>query len=176
MFLEIVVISVIIGLLRGGSLSNLARLEIKFAPFIFIAFLIQFAIDFMGAKYPWGGYPYFHLASYFLLIYALYRNHELPGMKLFLAGTVLNFSAIVLNGGAMPVRGDILPQNVIDSFAAGLGGTHGLLTETTRVQYLADILFVPVPYEPQILSLGDLVIDAGILVVLISALKRSPEA
>lgn len=175
MFLEIVAIAVIIGLIRGGSLSNLKKLDFKFVYLIFIAYLIQLGIDYWGTRHPWGGYPYLHIFSYFFLFYALYVNRRLPGLKLFMAGTILNFLPIVFNGGVMPVRSDVLPERVYAAFAAGLGGTHGLITEATRLKFLADTLYFPLPYQNQLLSVGDLVIDAGILAAIVGAIGKHSE-
>lgn len=175
MFLEIVAIAVIIGLIRGGKLFNLKKLDFKFVNLIFAAYLIQLAIDYWGTKHLWGGYPYFHVFSYFFLFYALYVNRRLPGLKLFMIGTVLNFLPIVFNKGVMPVRSDVLPASVHAAFAAGLGGTHGLITDATRLKFLADILYIPLPYQNQLLSVGDLVIDAGILAAIIGAIGKHSE-
>lgn len=175
MFLEILTIVVIIGLIRGGNLSGLKKLDLKFVNLIFAAYLIQTGIDYWGTKHPWGGYPYLHIFSYFFLFFALYANRGLPGLKLFMVGTVLNFLPIVFNRGVMPVRSDVLPESVYTTFAAGLGGTHGLITESTRLKFLADILYIPLPYQNQLLSVGDLVIDAGIIVAILWALGKHPE-
>lgn len=175
MFLEIVAIAVIIGLIRGGKLTNLKKLDFKFVNLIFAAYLIQLGIDYWGKHQQWGGYPYLHIFSYFFLFWALYVNRKLPGLKLFMAGTVLNFLPIVFNGGVMPVRSDVLPEHVYQVFAAGLGGTHGLITEATKLKFLADILYVPLPYQNQLLSIGDLVIDAGILAAIVGAIGKHSE-
>lgn len=175
MFFEIVLISVVIGLIRGGSLLNLKNLEFKLVSLILTAYLIQFGIDFWGAKQPWWGYPYLHIFSYFLLFLSLYSNRVIPGIKYIFAGTFLNFTAIILNNGVMPVAKRFISDHAVAAFNAGLGGTHGLITGNTRVQFLTDILFIPVPYEPQVLSLGDIVIDAGIFVILVRAMSGSPK-
>lgn len=172
MFFEIALIAVAIGLLRGGSLANLKKLNFKLVSLMLAAFVIQAGIDFWGSRQPWWGYPYLHIFSYFLLFFALYSNRLIPGIQLIFAGTFLNFIVIAFNNGVMPVTADVLPEKVSAAFAAGLGGTHGLIDGTTRLNFLADILFVPLPYQPQVLSLGDLVIDAGIMVILITAMVR----
>ncbi len=176
MFLEIALIAVVVGLIRGGTLANIKELEFKLVSFIFSSYLIQFCIDFWGAMEPWWGYPYLHLLSYLLLFAALYSNRIIPGIKFIFAGTFLNFAAIVLNGGVMPVAKSFLSEKAVAAFAAGLGGTHGLMTDSTRLRFLADILYIPVPYDPQVLSVGDIVIDVGIFAIIISAMGRRPEA
>ena len=63
----------------------------------------------------------------------------------------------------MPVRADVLPQQLAAAMAAGMGGTHSLLTETTRLGFLGDVIYLPLPYENQLISIGDIVIDIGLV-------------
>lgn len=168
------VAAVIIGLVLGGKFKNLSRLEFKYIYLVFAAFLIQLGIDLLAPRQPWGGYPYLHIFSYGLLFFTMIKNRHLPGMYFILAGTALNFVVIALNGGQMPVRPDVIPRDMAEVMAAGGGGTHGLLLENTRLGFLGDILYVSLPYQKQLISVGDLVIDVGLLIFIIQGMKGYP--
>lgn len=173
MFIEIIFIGIMIGLASGGSVYGLGRLELKFIYVIFTAYLIKAGIDFFAPGYHWGGYPYLHLFSYLLLFFALWKNKQIPGIYSISAGTALNFIVIVFNGGQMPVRADVIPNEMARVLAAGFGGTHGLLVEGTKFKFLADIFYLALPYQHQLLSAGDFLIDVGILILLVKATRSS---
>ncbi len=170
MFLEVIALAVIIGLVLRGRFMNLGRLNIKYIYVILFAYLLQAAIDFWAPRHAFWGYPYIHVFSYFLLFFALVRNRSIPGMYFILAGTIMNFLVIVLNGG-MPVKGDVLPRQLAAAFATGHGGTHVLLTAGTRLSFLADIIYVVLPYQHQLLSIGDVIINVGVLVLVIKGMR-----
>lgn len=173
MFIEVLVISVIIGLLRGGRFSELGRLRIRYIYLIFLAYLIQVGIDFAAPRAVFWGYPYLHAGSYMLLFFALIRNRFIPGFNFILGGTALNFAVIALNGGRMPVRADVIPVKLASALAAGQSGTHGLMLDETRLKFLADIFHISLPYQSQLISIGDIVINAGVLVLVLTGMKRS---
>ncbi|PKM82348.1 MAG: hypothetical protein CVU89_04930 [Firmicutes bacterium HGW-Firmicutes-14] len=173
MFFEVLVAAAIIGLIAGGKFSSLGRMNIKYIYLIVLAYLIQAGIDIGAARYDFWGYPYLHIISYIVLIFAMYKNLYLPGMNYILGGTVMNFAVIALNGGRMPVRADVIPAKMAETLAAGHGGTHGLMTEGTRLAFLADIFHITLPYQEQLISLGDIIINIGVLILIILGMKRS---
>ncbi len=172
MFMEVLVIAVITGLILGGRLANLGRLKFRYIYVIIIAYLIQVGLDFWGPRQAFWGYPYLHVLSYVLLVFALVKNLKLPGINYILGGTVMNFIVIVLNGGLMPVRADVIPQHLAKALATGHGGTHVLMTEGTRLAFLADIFYISLPYQHSLISMGDIIINAGILVLIVKGMKR----
>ncbi|MHB9094992.1 MAG: DUF5317 domain-containing protein [Eubacteriales bacterium] len=175
MLIEALIGAIIVGLLSGGKFFNLGRLDFKYAYTIFAAFLIQVGIDFWAPSHVFWGYPYLHFASYILLFLALIQNRKLPGVYLILAGTALNFAVIALNGGQMPVRADVIPREMAAALAAGHGGTHGLLTGTTRLGFLADRIYISFLNQNQLVSLGDIVIDLGVLILVILGMRKTRE-
>ncbi|MCL4441480.1 MAG: DUF5317 domain-containing protein [Firmicutes bacterium] len=175
MFIEVLVAAIIVGLLSRGKLANLGRLDFRYVYVIFAAFLIQVGIDFWAPRQGFWGYPYLHIVSYILLFFALIRNRRLPGVSLILAGTALNFVVVALNGGQMPVRADIIPTQLAAALAAGHGGTHGLLTGATRLGFLADRIYISFLNQNQLVSLGDIVIDLGVLILVILGMRKAQE-
>lgn len=173
MLIEFLILAIIIGLVAGGSLGNLGRMEFKYIYVVFLAYLIQAGIDFFAARYGFWGYPYLHIVSYFALFFVIFRNRHLPGMYLILAGTALNFIVVALNGGQMPVRAEVIPPQVAAVLASGQGGTHGLMTGSTRLGFLADWIYLSFLNQNQLISLGDLVIDLGVLLLVITGMRKT---
>ena len=171
MILETLAAAFIIGLIWGGRLTNLGSLQFRYIAFIFLAYLIQVGIDFGAPRYYLGVYPYLHMFSYVLLIMALLKNWSLSGIPLILTGTVLNFLPILFNNGQMPVRADMVTPAMAEILASGWAGTHGLTGPSTKLGFLADVIFLPLPYYPQLVSLGDLVINLGLLFLIIKGMK-----
>ncbi len=175
MFFEIIIIALIIGLVTGGRFGNLGQLNIRCIYIIVLAYLIQVGIDFGASRWEFGGYPYLHIFSYFILLFALIKNRRIPGMQLIIAGTLLNFAVIALNSGQMPVRADVIPAEMAEFLASGKAGTHGLMTGETYLAFLADIFFIKLPYQHQLISIGDILINAGVMALIIKGVRGNTQ-
>jgi hypothetical protein len=121
------------------------------------------------------------LASHLLLLAFVWRNRRLPGILIVGAGVALNLAVILANAGFMPVTPETLarinPGTTVDYWP--LGHHHGYskdvirLQEDTRLWILSDILVLPPPFpRPTAFSAGDLLIAAGIVLLLV----RGPSA
>jgi len=100
-------------------------------------------------------------------------NHRLPGIPLVAAGLLLN-ALVILANGAMPVSSTAASR-------AGLSGTSLHLDQdplreqldgNTRLGLLADRVPVPAPGWAQVVSLGDLLVAAGIGLLLVAGSVR----
>jgi hypothetical protein len=115
--------------------------------------------------------PVLHSLSYLPLIAFAWLNHSHPGLSIVAAGIALNTLVISLNGGLMPVESAYLPEADLILLQAGTG-THGLLTEATRLKSLADIFYLAIPgLGKQLFSLGDVIIDLGIGTFIIKKMR-----
>lgn len=114
-------------------------------------------------------------ASYILLLAFVILNHRRVGFLVIGAGTLLNFLAVVTNGGLMPIS----PANMEK---AGLGGelaelelgdavplTKNVLLEEsdTSLQWLTDRFTWDSLGPFPVFSIGDVIIAAGLVVVLV---------
>ena len=110
--------------------------------------------------------------SYLLLLGFILANLRRPGLVIIGAGLLLNFLAIVSNGGLMPVSPDTLER--IDRLPeeASLGNWVPesknvlLAREDTRLRFLTDALVWENPTRVNAFSVGDVVIAAGLVVTL----------
>jgi len=162
------------GLLVGASklnlaISSLADIRVKFGWLIILAVVLQripFALStpssFVELKKG------LLVLSYVLLLWALSRNFGFWSMRILALGTVVNFVAIVANGGLMPVSPEArLQAGMIALRPSSLGmvlpeGTGILLSvDQTNLQFLSDI--IPIS-GVGVFSPGDVVIGVGLLI------------
>lgn len=167
--LIIVILSGLVGKIRGGSFERLADLQIRGISWAFMALGLRLASAFLAAK----GIEiiFLQIIAYCLFAYVLWSNLNLPGMKLFALGTLLNFVVIIANGGMMPVSAQAIAL-------AGLpepAGTHMLLTAETKLWFLADIIPLPVPFLARVISIGDILIYVGIFYFMQKKMLPAPK-
>ena len=167
-----IIISFIVGLFRKGNLKGLATLKLKWGWVFPILLLIQIGVtslqdevEFIGEI---GGYLY--ILIYIIGFIFLYINRNLPGLVLILIGVFLNFLVISVNGGRMPVSAEAaaaIDPMYVEVFKAAITESeyakHILLTESSNLKFLADIIPLSKPYPiTQIISIGDVVMNIGI--------------
>ena len=171
----IMIVSLTIGLWRGGRLSELAGLvSLKKWELILTAFLIQCVLAILGEKgltfLIWAGPP-LHILSYVLLLIVIWYNRPIKGFPLIGVGIFLNFVVILANGGHMPVWVEGVIQAKLEGIIPLLQSKtyvlHSALTEQTRLKFLADIIVLPPPYpRPKVLSPGDIIMAAGLFILI----------
>ena len=150
--------------LTGGRLSRIAQLDVRWGAVAWAALVLQVLIT---TLLP-GGSPMLHQALH-LLSYAgaaafIAVNRRIRGLGLLALGAASNALAIVANGGVMPASeravrwaGVAVDANFANS--APVAHPHLLV--------LGDVLPVPGPWPlGNVLSVGDLLVVAGLFVVL----------
>lgn len=175
MFIESIAVALLIGVLAGGRFFNLRTLSLKHIELFLLPFLIQWGLNYAAAQeVSWVGEVkgFIHAGSYLLLFGGLFLNRNLPGMKILGLGVLLNFLVIAANQGLMPVNGDYLPAEVLEGLRNGTDGTHGLMGEGTKLAWLGDQIYCPLPYAKQMISVGDLVIDIGAFFMVFVTVKK----
>lgn len=180
MLIESLILALLVGLLAGGKLKNLMQLKLKGQIFLILAVILQ-AIAFQATQHhfwqePNEVMPMLHTISYLFLLGFAWLNRALPGIPIFAAGVALNALVIGLNGGIMPVDPAILPEASQQALLKGTG-THGLLTEGTKLKFLADRFYAEIPgLTKQLFSLGDVFIDIGIGFLIIKTMISGRQA
>jgi hypothetical protein len=157
MLLEVIFLSVFAGLLAGGRISRLTRLDLAAGELIVLAFVGQaFVPRVSSVNQDWG---FFLLAgAYLLLMLALSRNDPTLPIGLAALGVALNFLVIAFNRG-MPVNPQVL---------SGPGdGLHVAIDATTRLAWLGDVILWPLPPPLRaFVSLGDIFLTAGVALLI----------
>ena len=164
-------IALVFALTRGGSIRPFARIELHY-PFLILAGLALKVLIFSA---PWKAAVgsedaisrILYILSMALVLGGVYFNRQIPGLKLMGLGVLLNFLAIAANGGYMPVSA----VGVEKLQVSPLPGTMVLnepqtqaivVTESTRLWFLGDIIPLPDFLPARIISAGDIVLCFGV--------------
>ena len=100
------VFGIVLGLLAGGNLTNLASVRLRFVQLLFLGLALRYMTQF-AIEAGIDGANVFRLplfaGGFALLLVGLWMNRDQPGLALAFVGILLNAVAIVTNGGFMPV-------------------------------------------------------------------------
>lgn len=161
--LAVVVVAVLASYLRGGRFARIAEAPLVSTWLLFGGLGLQILVDLAAVR---GIIPdastlgwTLLLASQLLIVAWLWRNVMLPGVLLVAIGLLLNAIVMAANG-AMPVSPDAVRALGLTDLDV-LPGKHTMMTDATRLPWLADILALP-PLR-SIISVGDIVLAAGLL-------------
>jgi len=177
-----VALGLIVGLLAGGRIGNLVAVRLRWIGLLFGAVIVRFLAE---AALIRGNelaetlrLPLF-AAAYGALLVGLWANRRHPGILIAAVGILGNAIAILANGGFMPVWEPSLT-------AAGFGSAdvdpllHVLLPASVDGSFLlhagllGDVIPGPFPFVRDVISVGDLLIAAGLAFFLFATLVRSP--
>lgn len=172
MLMEALLVGIILGWYRKGSLVNLTHVKMRGIALIIVSFLLKFVLDTAAAHglqsiTAWT-MPV-HLFSYLLVFLFLILNWRLPGMRLFALGSLLNFVVVSLNQGTMPVNIAGLSNDLVAVLQNGLNATHSIADAKTRLALLGDSIFLPYP-SPRRISPGDVFLMLGLVVFIVKAM------
>lgn len=172
MLVEIIIVSIIIGLIRGGRLSRLAIIEFKRVWIFVLALAIHLGIilfSFNEGSIVHRHIKELYVGSYGLLFIGLLINISFRSLWIIIIGTLVNLGTFITNGGRMPISLDAMRltglEELIPMVESGQLALYAPITDATRYGFLGDIITVPPPYPfPQILSIGDVIIGLGLFV------------
>lgn len=163
--LLVLAVAIVVGLLRGGKLSNLTEIRVRVWWLLFLGFGMQVVERFLP--------PSSHelavalvLLSYIPLLVFVWINRQNTGIWIAGIGVMMNFTVMVLNGG-MPVSAEAAAISSGGGEVA-LGAKHVLLDAQTRLPFLADII----PLPRAVLSLGDVFLAIGVGLFLEDQMRR----
>ena len=165
--------AVLIGLVRGGSLRQLAYLPLRWAWVALLAFGLQIYLIYFPEPVNEGILSprvIVLMFSYGLLFAIVWQNRALPGIRLIGLGFLCNFAVMLLNGGYMPITAEALAQvghsrNILSPEpGARVRATKDIVLprDQTIAWWLSDIWVLPPPFPiPSVFSLGDVFIALG---------------
>ncbi|MBT9173102.1 MAG: hypothetical protein DDT21_01492 [Syntrophomonadaceae bacterium] len=151
--------AVLAALLRGGKLARLAALDLRGVPLLFLTVSLRLLADWL-ATYRLPAAVWLQPVAYLALGWFFILNIRRAGFLPLGAGSALNLLVMLFNGGAMPVSPDALEAI---GAATVPQGTHTLLTGSTRLPFLADV--IPLRWHfpgPVVISAGDILITLGV--------------
>jgi hypothetical protein len=166
------VVSLIVALLRGGSLLRLGQLHIRHSYLILLGLALQlFLFSPLLARWEhWMGYLY--LTSLVLLLSVVALNRDLPGVRLLGLGLFSNLLVIAANSGLMPISVEAAGRAGLFDVVAALQATGrhrhvALMDEGTKLWFLGDniVLGYPLP-SASVFSPGDILVALGAFIFL----------
>ncbi len=176
-------LAVILGLIastirhRGETASQLASIPLHAPWLILVALALQIPLlraSFGPTQQVVAAQALF-LLSHLLLLTFVWLNRRLVGIQIVGLGVLCNLAVILINGGFMPITPETLvrinPGSTLDQWTVGFhyGNSKDviLLAQDTFLWVLSDMLVLPPPFPwPTAFSIGDLLIAAGIVVLL----------
>ncbi|HJW21579.1 MAG TPA: MFS transporter, partial [Candidatus Limnocylindrales bacterium] len=186
MLIGALVAGLVLGLLAGGSLNNLASVRLRFVQALFLGLVIRYAAEYAiengNAPADALRLPLF-AGAFFLLLAGLWVNREQPGLPLAFVGILLNAVAMIVNAGYMPVwqpaigAAGLPPSEIGSAFhflvAPAAGGALGA-DFLLRAIPLGDIVPIPVPGLRNVASVGDFFLAGGLAFFLFATTVRAP--
>jgi hypothetical protein len=163
--LLVLAIAILVGLGRGGKLSNLTEIGVRAWWLLFFGFGIQLVATFL----PRSTHElavWLILSSYVPLLFFVWLNRQMAGMWVAGIGILMNFTVIAANGG-MPVMLEAV-KLAGGSTTVALGAKHVVLTGETHLAFLADII----PLPRSVISMGDVFLAIGVGVFLEDQIRR----
>lgn len=165
--LFVLIVSLIVGIARGGRLQHLLDVETRAWWLLVFGFALQTVASLLSAENSTLAVVLLML-SYVSILGMVAINRKAPGMWIAGIGILMNFTVIALNRG-MPV----LPAAV--EIAGGspdpvLGGKHVLLDESSRLPFLGDLI----PLPGAVISIGDVFLAIGLGVFVEEMSRRRP--
>ena len=178
-----IALGLVLGLLAGGSIWNLASVRLRRLAFIAAAVILRVATEAaIAGNVPAAEtlrMPLYALA-YGLLLLGLWPNRSYPGISLAFVGILANGIAITANGGHMPIWEPSL-------LAAGIGldeirsSFHVVLPAALDAAFLihagpfADVIPIPLPLVRNVASVGDVFLSSGLAFFLFATVLHAPE-
>jgi len=168
--------ALVVGRATGGSLARLAEVPLRWRRLVAAAVAVQalgvvLAVSLGGGSGP--AYAATLAASAALVLAFVALNRRLPGMPLVAAGLVLN-AAVVAANGAMPVSLDAAARAGVETRAIALGSDprHVIAGDQTRWDAIGDVVPVALPWRPEVVSPGDVLVAAGLAQLISVGMRR----
>lgn len=181
-----VAIGFIIGLLASGSFAGFGEARFRYAPILMFSVVVQVVIftEWIGGEaIIRDSAAYLYIAALLAALFVIYMNRHIFGMKVVLAGAILNFIVIAINGGVMPAREASLRtagtlehfemhQAMLDAGADVPASALVIADDSTRLAFLGDILPIPSGMPgANVLSIGDVLIAIGAIMAVVWVMR-----
>jgi hypothetical protein len=174
--LAVVIGAALLAAAMGGRLSGFTTLDMRGVRYLTVAVVSQALAGVLAAS---AGTSTLYLAGLALsaaaaLVFCVI-NRQLPGVALVTAGLVSNALVVGLNG-AMPVSIFAASRAgvSIESIAAGNDPRHTVAGYGSTWRALGDVIPVPLPVVPEVISPGDVLVAAGLGELMVVGMRRRP--
>lgn len=164
-------VALAIGYVSGGRLEALGHLDLRRSRVVVAAVLFQLVGGIVGGwLYPLG-----LAASAALVAVWLTANRGVRGTGLVAIGLLSNALVVGING-AMPVSSDASGRAGISTqdILSGADPRHELASDSTHLHLLGDVIPVLLPVHAEVVSVGDVLVAAGLAQLVVVGMRRRP--
>ena len=168
-------VGLLLGILLGGRLGGLGQVRFRWAAPAVLGFAFQVILfsEPVAARVGDAG-PVLYVASTAVVLVAVLRNLAIPGMAVVALGAGSNLAAIVANGGYMPAS-----PSAAAEFGRGVqtAYSNSRIVDAPALELLTDVIALPrwLPFA-NIVSVGDILIGLGIIIVIVAAMRSARPA
>ncbi len=174
MFIEAILFSLIIGIIKGGKLRNFKGINHRTLWVLILGMLIQYVLIFLNRieqmKIVNNILSYTKVIlifSYILILIGIFTNIKFKSLWAILVGFILNLLVMIANGWKMPIllEGVNLTgfETLYELIEKGKSSFYVAIGENIRYPILGDIIIFANPYPiARIISIGDIIISFGI--------------
>ena len=155
--LAVLLAGLLLGWLAGGSLDRLGGVLLRRRRLVALALLSQLAGTLVGGPF----YAVGLVASAVLVACFLAVNRGLRGTGLVALGLLANALVVGANG-AMPVSTAAAARAGVADPAGVPDPRHEPADRRTRLPWLGDVVPLPLPGRPEVVSPGDVLVAAGL--------------
>ena len=153
----------------GGDLGRLATIKVRLASVAATAVVIQLIITEVWTSGSGGVHRTLQLASYVLASIFIVANRRIPGIAIMALGGALNLTAIAANAGVMPASRWAIAHS---GLTIGHGFSNSAPIAHPHLLWLGDVIPVPAGPLANVLSVGDVLIFTGLLLLLQRSCRR----
>lgn len=147
----------------GGDLRRLGTVKVRLAPFAATALAAQIIITEVWTSGSHSLHGALQLASYVLGGIFTAANISIPGIATMALGGALNLTAIAANAGVMPASRWAVARS---GLTVGREFSNSTPMAHPHLLWLGDVIPVPAGPLANVLSVGDLLIFTGLLLLL----------
>ena len=179
-----IALGLILGLVVGGSLVNLAYVRLR-RMWLLVAAVLLRSITEILLNTGYGPAETLRLpllaGAFALLLLALWPNRRFPGISLAFVGTLANAIVIVVNGGFMPIwepslrLAGLTPAEVTSALHVVLPGALNA-SFLLHLGPFGDVIPIPLPFIQNVASIGDAFLTLGLAFFLFAGVVRLPGA
>jgi MFS family permease len=181
MFLSVILLALVVGALAGGGLPRLAALRLRWLPVLLLALVLRVGVVLLqdngiatDLPLAWG-----IVVAYLLIFAFLWVNVRVPGLQVAAVGIGLNFLAVLINAGRMPIWPGAFDAAGFSRDAIAGDPFHFLVTAGTVADFVAgggifgDVVPIPIPLIRDVVSIGDLLLALGIFWTIVYTMTRA---
>jgi hypothetical protein len=165
-------IGLLAGLLVGGRLDGLGRLEFRWGWIFALGLAIQLVLfsEFVSDRIGSAGVP-IYVGSTLAVALVVVANHRITGMPVAALGAASNLAAILANGGYMPASEAAL--TALGKVPKDTYSNSSFVT-SPNLPWLTDIFAMPgwLPWA-NVFSVGDVLIGLGVVIVIAAAMRAA---